>query len=108
MSEPQRRPGHRPWARLSEEDRRWRNGFFLDLEAYALEEWYGPCPQGRRRHLDPLWVYHMQQYLWPHVDADFYEYAEWVQQGGGEDEFLSSTSSCGQSGWSTDTASGES
>ena len=50
----------------------------LDLEAYALEEWYGPCPQGRRRHLDPLWAYHMQQYLWPHVDADWFEYAEWV------------------------------
>ena len=100
MSEPQRRP---------EEDRRWRNGFFLDLEAYALEEWYGPCPQGRRRHLDPLWVYHMQQHLWPHVDADFYEYAEWVEEGGGENDFLSNPSSgCGQEGFLTDVDSEES
>ena len=78
----------------------------LDLEAFALEEWYGDAPQGRRRHLDPLWAYHMQQYRWPHVDADWFEYAEWVEQGRGEDEC--NNSSCGHSGWSTDSAAWES
>ena len=69
-----------------------------------LQEWYSDHPRGRRRYLDPLWSYHVQQYFWPNGDNDWFEYAEWVDQGGGEDEFLSSPSSCFQSGGSMDTA----
>ena len=69
-----------------------------------LQEWYISPPCGRRRHLDPLWSHHVQQYFWPNGDNDWFEYAEWVEQGGGGEEFMSSPSSgCVHSGWSTDT-----
>ena len=48
-----------------------------------LQEWYSDPPRGRRRHLDPLWSYHVQQYFWPNGDNDWFEYAEWVEQGRG-------------------------
>ena len=72
-----------------------------------LQEWYSDPPRGRRRHLGPLWAYHVQQYVWPNGNNDWFEYAEWVEQGGGEDEFLGSPSSCVPEGFLTDVDSEE-
>ena len=73
-----------------------------------LQEWYSSPPCGCRRHLDPLWSHHVQQYFWPNGDNDWFEYAEWVEQGGGDDEFMSSPSSCVQDGFMMDADSQES
>ena len=81
----------------------------LDLEAAMLQDWYGDIPVGPRRYLNLLWAFLVKQYVWPHGDVDWYEYCEWVAQGGGEDPFLSSPSSgCVQEGFLTDQSSEES
>ena len=70
-----------------------------------LMEYYNDPPRGRKRYLDPLWGYHVHQYVYPNGDYDFFEYSEWVSQGGGDDDCLSSPSSCVQSGFLTDNES---
>ena len=49
----------------------------------------------------------MQQYLWFKWGVDWFEYVEWVDQGGGEDELFSSPISCVQDGLLTDVESEE-
>jgi hypothetical protein len=82
------------------------DNFMMDFENSLLEHHWStqvvPCtgglldglsfyfnkrhPKGRKRHEDPEWAAMVKQHVYPHhSDVDWYEYAEWVSQGGGDE-----------------------
>ena len=47
-----------------------------------------PHPTGVRRHENEKWAEMIQSQVYPnHSDIDWYEYVEWVTQGGGDEMF---------------------
>ena len=67
-----------------------RYSFLMDFENSCLTEHWGvkPHPRGNKRYEDPEWAAMIQSQVYPnHSDVDWYEYVEWVSQGGGDDWF---------------------
>ena len=69
-----------------------RDSFLMDLEKSCLaDNWdssSAPHPTGVRRHDNEKWAEMIQSQVYPnHSDIDWYEYVEWVTQGGGDEMF---------------------
>ena len=66
-----------------------RDAFLMDFENSCLQDWPGlNFPKGPKRHEDPEWRKLLLSNVYPyHSDVDFLEYAEWCEQGGGDDFF---------------------
>jgi hypothetical protein len=67
-----------------------RYSFLMDFENSCLTEHWGvkPHPRGNKRYEDPEWAAMIQSQVYPnHSDVDWYEYVEWVSQGGGDEWF---------------------
>ena len=61
----------------------------MDFENSLLEGWAGPIPQGPRRYEKAEWAELIKKNVYPnHSDIDWYEYVEWVSQGGGDECFM--------------------
>jgi hypothetical protein len=80
---PPRRPGHHDIITPARDD------FMLDFEYSCLSQHWDssirPHPKGSRRYEDPEWAARIQAQVYPnHSDLDWYEYVEWVSQGGGD------------------------
>lgn len=66
--------------------------FLMDFENSCLTEHWDssvkPHPRGNKRYEDPEWAAMIQSQVYPnHSGVDWYEYVEWVSQGGGDDWF---------------------
>ncbi len=63
----------------------------MDLENAILERAWDArkgIPKGSHRWESPEWAKVVQQNVYPHhSDVDWYEYAAWVENGGGDDWF---------------------
>ena len=66
-----------------------RDDFMMDFEYCCLSEHWDssikPHPKGSKRYEDPEWAARIQAHVYPHhSDLDWYEYVDWVSQGGGD------------------------
>ena len=69
-----------------------RDAFLMDFEISCLaNNWdssSAPHPTGVRRHENEKWAELIQSQVYPnHSDVDWYDYVEWVSQGGGDEWF---------------------
>ena len=69
-----------------------RDSFLMDFDNSCLaNNWdssSAPHPTGVRRHENEKWAEMIQSQVYPnHSDIDWYEYVEWVTQGGGDEMF---------------------
>ena len=69
-----------------------RDSFYMDFENPRLANHWdsssAPHPTGVRRHENEKWAEMIQSQVYPnHSDIDWYEYVEWVTQGGGDEWF---------------------
>ena len=67
-----------------------RDSFLMDFETPCLANHWDssstPHPTGVRRHENEKWAEMIQSQVYPnHSDIDWYEYVEWVTQGGGDE-----------------------
>ena len=77
---------------MTDEYRRARNNFYMDLENYVLEHvWRAPAPVGPARHLfNSGWGRVMRAELADYdASITFVDYGSWVEQGGGDEWFQS-------------------
>ena len=84
-------PPHRPnkGYRYTLNSDRDHNNFMMDFENACLSQnWAGDPPTGIKRYENPEWAKMIQSQVYPHhSDIDWYEYVEWVENGGGEEWF---------------------
>ena len=69
-----------------------RNAFLMDFGNSCLADIWdsssAPHPTGFRRHENKKWAEMIERQVYPnHSDIDWYEYVEWVTQGGGDEWF---------------------
>jgi hypothetical protein len=69
-----------------------RYSALMDFENSCLSQHWDssvkPHPRGSKRYEDPEWAAMIQAQVYPHhSDVDWYEYVEWVSQGGGDEAF---------------------
>ena len=65
-----------------------RDAFLMDFEDSCLANFPRPHPRGSKRYEDPEWAAMIQSQVYPnHSDVDWFEYVEWVSQGGGDEWF---------------------
>lgn len=65
-----------------------RYSFLMDFENSCLANFPRPHPRGSKRYEDPEWAEMIKSQVYPnHSDVDWYEYVEWVSQGGGDEWF---------------------
>ena len=80
------RPGNKPLYYSIQ-----RDSFYMDFENSCLaHNWDSstPHPTGINRHENEEWAEMIQSQVYPnHSDIDWYEYVEWVSQGGGDEWF---------------------
>ena len=80
-------PPRRP--RRTSFDRPGRDAFLTDFENAVLEDWGRDIPTGPRRFEKAEWAELIKRNVYPnHSDVDWYEYVEWVSQGGGDEWFM--------------------
>ena len=61
----------------------------MDFENSCLEHWYDDIPKGPTRYDHPLWARMIKGQVYPHhSDVDWFEYCEWVKNGGGDEWFF--------------------
>ena len=59
--------------------------FLCDLENDVLRDFDGDTPTGPQRYMNPDWAALMKKNLYPfHSDADWREYVEFCENGGGD------------------------
>lgn len=84
---PERRPRHIPHYTLLHPQ---RDAFLMDFENAVLRDWDARkgIPQGWRRFENTEWAQLIKRNVYPHhSDVDWYEYVEWVENGGGDEWF---------------------
>ncbi len=67
-----------------------RDTFLCDFENDVLRSWDARkgIPKGPRRFENPEWAALIKRQVLPHhSDVDWFEYVEWVNQGGGDEWF---------------------
>ena len=77
---------------MTDEYRRDRDAFYMDLENWLLEhKWRAPAPTGPARHLfNSAWGQMMRiEFLDYDPPKNFMDYSAWVEAGGGDDWFQS-------------------
>ena len=81
-------PPNRPVRPFTLKQAKERDVFFCDLENAVLRDFHGDTPTGPQRYLNPDWAALMKKNLYPfHSDADWSEYIEFCENGGGDDHF---------------------
>ena len=71
--------------------RQGRDDFMTDFENDVLRAWDATkgIPTGPRRFEKAEWAELIKRNVYPnHSDVDWYEYVEWVSQGGGDEWFM--------------------
>ena len=81
-------PPNRPVRPATLKQAKERDVFFCDLENAVLRDFHGDTPTGPQRYLNPDWAALMKKNLYPfHTDADWWEYVEFCENGGGDEWF---------------------
>ena len=81
-------PPNRPVRPATLKQAKERDVFFCDLENAVLRDFRGDIPKGPQRYLNPDWAALMKKNLYPfHSDADWSEYIEFCEDGGGDEWF---------------------
>ena len=87
------RPNHK--SKAARDERSWRDhdDFMMDFENWCLgkkwDSYKSPHPTGKNRYENKNWADMIQKEVYPyHSDVDWFEYVEWVQNGGGDEYFM--------------------
>ena len=81
-------PPNRPLRPATLKKAKEQDAFLCDLENEVLRDFIGDTPTGPQRYLNPDWAALMKKNLYPfHSDADWGEYIEFCENGGGDEWF---------------------